>query len=307
MTRPPPDIQARGPIGRKLIRAVRRAQNRKVVDLSAIRKAKEAAENYQEGEKRPWEMEDRHPVHAFYIYAQRQLSILVEQVSALREVRALVDAISAAESEYMPSGPPMSPLTGTYFFYWSVCDMVLDSSGETLASCTLDLVRDIGTDPILLEGMETLSSSRMGLYVHQGRDGDKVILGELVTGTTRTCVVPAGWLDGRGELWLVRVVPPPPFMEGMPHIALTTPYVIVSPYLPYWEAYLDRTLAPFGVSDRAIAYSVLMKYGQGPRYWPEYIFEAYGNHRPEAVFLHGLPDVPESRPWSKVSQERRGT
>ena len=43
------------------------------------------------------------------------------------------------------------------------------------------------------------------------------------------------------------------------------------------------------------------KDGLAPGYWSEYVFEAYANHVTEAIFLMGLPDVPESRPQSKVN------
>jgi hypothetical protein len=35
------------------------------------------------------------------------------------------------------------------------------------------------------------------------------------------------------------------------------------------------------------------------QYWAEFVFEGYVNHRPGAIFLKGLPDVPESRPHSR--------
>jgi len=41
-----------------------------------------------------------------------------------------------------------------------------------------------------------------------------------------------------------------------------------------------------------------LKFGPKPRYWSELIFEGYSGHNSGAVFLHGLPDVPESRPHS---------
>jgi hypothetical protein len=45
-----------------------------------------------------------------------------------------------------------------------------------------------------------------------------------------------------------------------------------------------------------------MKYGPTGEYWNDFVFEAYVNHRKEAIFLAGLPDVPESRPHSAVSE-----
>ncbi len=36
-------------------------------------------------------------------------------------------------------------------------------------------------------------------------------------------------------------------------------------------------------------------------YWNDFVFEGYVNYRTEAIFLAGLPDVPESRPHSAVN------
>ena len=47
-----------------------------------------------------------------------------------------------------------------------------------------------------------------------------------------------------------------------------------------------------------------MKFGLSERYWPEFVFEAYTSHKPEVIFLIGLPDMPESRPHSRVNQDR---
>ncbi len=44
--------------------------------------------------------------------------------------------------------------------------------------------------------------------------------------------------------------------------------------------------------------------GLDERFWLEYVFEAYASHRAEAVFLIGLPDIPESRPHSRVNEAR---
>ena len=39
-------------------------------------------------------------------------------------------------------------------------------------------------------------------------------------------------------------------------------------------------------------------------YWHEYILESYVNHRPDMIFLKGLPDVEESRPHSRANSDR---
>jgi hypothetical protein len=43
-----------------------------------------------------------------------------------------------------------------------------------------------------------------------------------------------------------------------------------------------------------------MKFGPARDYCSEFVFEAYVNHRSNVIFLSGLPDIPESRPHSRM-------
>ena len=48
-----------------------------------------------------------------------------------------------------------------------------------------------------------------------------------------------------------------------------------------------------------------MKYGPTRGYWNDYVFEAYVNYQSDAIYLAGLPDIPdipESRPHSEISE-----
>lgn len=48
-----------------------------------------------------------------------------------------------------------------------------------------------------------------------------------------------------------------------------------------------------------------MKRGLDERFWLEYVFEAYASHRAEAILPMGLPDIPESRPHSRINEDRQ--
>jgi len=293
-------IQARGPVGRKLIRRLRRERGKTVVDLSAIAEGARVARELHEGRVSAKDLGEYHPSHGWFVLAQQQLSIFVEQTGAMRETLCFIDPITDAEDTYVPVGPPMSPLTRSYFFYWSVCDLSPRGDGETLASATLDLVREIGTEPTLLEGMETLASSRMGLWEHRGLDGDRVILRELVTEIEHPCHVASGYRGKRGETWFARVLPPPPF-HGLDAVVITTPYLLIRSSRVDWLAYLERALAPYSEDQREQVYPLLMKYGESPRYWSEFVFEGYANHENGVVFLAGFPDIEASRPHSRAN------
>jgi len=51
------------------------------------------------------------PVHAAYIFVHHITSVFSENVSRFPEMSTYAKEIGNAEDEYMPSGPPMSPLT----------------------------------------------------------------------------------------------------------------------------------------------------------------------------------------------------
>jgi hypothetical protein len=151
-------------------------------------------------------------------------------------------------------------------------------------------------DRTLLGLIQLMQDSRMGVYVHEGREGDLAVLRELATDTVHRAIVPSGYRGQQGELWYARVLPPP-LPGGAEHVVLTTPYVLLKPGAREWLAYFGRTVT--GASRQA--YEQHMKYGPTRSYWNEFVFEAYMNHQTEAIYLAGLPDVPESRPHSRVN------
>ena len=91
---------------------------------------------------------------------------------------------------------------------------------------------------------------------------------------------------------------PPPIHGSAEHIVFTTPYIVLHPRPHDWLAYCSRT---FSETARVEDYERHMKYGPTREYWNDFVFEAYVNYRAEAIYLAGLPDVPESRPHSEVN------
>src|SRR3954454_6322857 len=58
------------------------------------------------------------PLHAAYVAAQNLTSFFAESVSSFPEFGPYCRIVAPAQDEYMPSGPPMSPLTMSYFTTW---------------------------------------------------------------------------------------------------------------------------------------------------------------------------------------------
>ncbi|MBI1881170.1 MAG: hypothetical protein HYR94_23570 [Chloroflexi bacterium] len=176
----------------------------------------------------PDHFRDFHPVHAVYLAAQNTVSFLAEQLSVLPELAEYYDMMVEAEDEYMPDGPPLSPLTRTYFTTWAFFDAPFGRDRETIGTCVLDLGPDLGLAGDYLEIIRLMQQSRMGLYEHQGVRGEYVHLQELITGQTHPCRVPAGYLGQAGELWYARIFPAP-FGLSDESLVFTTPYLLISP------------------------------------------------------------------------------
>ena len=203
----------------------------------------------------------------------------------------------------MPAGPPMSPLTVSYFTMWALFDVRFGSSRETMGSCILRIAPEFDCPSWLIDTVERMQRSRMGFYVHCGSEDDGVLLREIGTQEVVSCAVTVGYAGCEGQIWFVRMLPPPhPLCPR--HIVFNTPYVIRDyPERAYID-YLKRELARMKVTKKPPrtddAHRHLMKYGPDPNHWNEFIFSAYSGHRHEAIFLTGIPDIRESLPHASA-------
>ena len=288
--------QRNEPLAEKIIARMKREVHGKITNLKAVIAGRTAAKELQKTVASREALAALHPAHAAYVYAQNQVSVLAEELSGLDELAPLAKMISEAEDTYLPSGPPMSPLTKSYFSCWSSFDACVGVGDETIGTTILRVCGALGMDRTLLGLIQLMQDSRMGVYGYEGREGDLAVLRELATDTVHRAIVPSGYRGQQGELWYARVLPPP-LPGGAEHVVLTTPYVLLKPGPREWLAYFDRIVA--GASRQA--YERHMKYGPTLSYWNEFVFEAYMNHQTEAIFLAGLPDVAESRPHSRVN------
>lgn len=287
-------------IASKVSKRLSKLKNSKVIDLNDYRQQKKAAEelfdqlattekNIQAG---------RDPLHAVYIHAQNLLSVLVESLQDVPEpsLDRFFNVIEAADNTYIPQGPPISPLTVSYFNGWLLFDLSIGINKETLTTIIIDLANQFGLDKQTIEVMNTLQHSRMGIYEFMGQQNNKVLLRELTGNDTIVCLCPSGYQGSNpGELWFARVLPPAMGLFDY-SLVFTTPYILLNSDKNSWIAYLNRTISVKKTKTTASSLESLMKYGLSENYWHEYIFESYVNHRPEVIFLEGLPDIRSSRP-----------
>lgn len=286
-----------GPIARRVLERVRRQIRTKVADIGAFRAGREYTAALQETVTSREQLAETHPAHAIYIHAQNQMSVMAEQLLQLPEMKSFVKQIGSAEDEYMPSWPPMSPISKSFFVCWSMYDLPIGARRESVGTVAIAVAKECGTNSKLLALMQHLQEARMGIYQVERQDGVQVRLRDLATDHLFQAICQSGYCGTAGELWYARVLSPP--AHGAHHVVLTSPYVLIAPDLTAWTAYLDRVAAKTPGTSRASALEQHFKWGDTARYWPEFVFEAYSNHSAGAIFLHGLPDMPETRPHSR--------
>ena len=191
-------------IAEKVVAKMKRAAHGKAVNLGDVVAGRTAAEELQRTVATKKDLADFHPAHAAYIYTQNQVSVMSEQLTAMKEMAPFARIISKAEDLYMPSAPPMSPLTTSYFTCWGFFDACAGAADETIGTTILEFGAAFGIHSELLRLIRLMQESRMGFYLHKGSEGSLTVLEELVTGTRCRAIVPSGYRGRKGELWHVR-------------------------------------------------------------------------------------------------------
>lgn len=246
------------------------------------------------------------PGHARYLFAQNFGSIVSGELSDLKETRKFARIVSEAEDEYVPGGPPISPLTVSYFTMWALFDVPFGRGGETMGDAILRLAPLIDTPSWLVDVIAAMQRSATDLHVHCGTEGGLVRLRALGSQEVKRCLSPAGYMGRPGELWFVRVLPPATAQFDY-HVVFNTPYVVFGVTERNFADYLAREIdrlgsRPLPANMQPSAY--IMKYGPGPYHWLEYVFCAYSRHQHDAVFLTGIPDIRASLPHPRPPASR---
>jgi len=236
------------------------------------------------------------PIHAAYAYIQQISSQFAEGASQLPELKEYAKLAGKAEDEYMPMGPPMSPLTVSYFTCWALYDLQFGRDGETIGKCEIDANDIFWLNADQLDALKKLSESRMGIYEHVGSMSGLVQLRELITGDDFHCLSASGYKGKPGELWYVRRLPPLMPEMASYHVIFTTPYVLIEATKDDWTQFLKRTMPKIEGGDERQRLHLLLKYGLNTNYWNEFVFKAYHHHQHDAIFLAGIPDLQATLP-----------
>lgn len=303
-----PTLSTHGPIADKFIADTRKVVKQKVVDIETLRTVKEQVAYFDKLNENV-DLSHLDSLHAIFVAVQHQLADFITLFTSTDIATPFADAFEKAEAIYMPSWPPMSPVSTSYFTMWSGLDMSIGKAKETFATMMLDYYRHFIPEAMaIVPFLEVMQTSYTGFYWFVREEEKGIILREVYTGKEVKAIVPSNHKGRAGELWYTRLFFSP--FDGTHNygVCFTSPYVIlnvhqqgtrarIEPYQPkVWDAFIERNLFKTGLSDKKTAYYQFLKYGLDKHYWPEYVFVAYLNYTGNAIFLTGIPDVSATLP-----------
>jgi len=199
------------------------------------------------------------------------------------------------QEEYMPSYPPMSPVTSAFFAAWMVLDARDFMTGVTLGELLVHHLQQVDKYDYLLKAMVALNQSLCSFYevTEVGKHG--VNLWDIVSQREMACWNSSGYPGRKGEIWYARLLPP--FMEGANRsVVMNTPYVFQEGTRRTWENFYQRyLLSDFGATHSWRDY---LKYGKSLGYWLEFVFQAFKGYTGNMILVTGVPDDPVSLPHS---------
>jgi hypothetical protein len=125
-----------GPIATKLARDLRRTARKPVVDLAAIRDLQQVRLGIARAAEEASQLPPNHHAWMRVFHVLGNIAQLALGSSALRK---LADRVDAADSEYMPGGPPQSPILDSFFMSWWMADLTVGPVRESMCSVLADV------------------------------------------------------------------------------------------------------------------------------------------------------------------------
>ena len=210
------------------------------------------------------------------------------------------------QEEYMPSGPPMSPVTTSFFNAWMALDAPI-SEALTLGLLYSRYIREKKVMLYAEKAMDNLNASYVSLYQVVGGDLKQTILWDILEKRELSAAIPihdysvATYKPSVGDVWYARILPSLR-SEDFPHVVFGTPLIFRLTKREDWESFFSRRIASKG-SDREELRNYL-KRGDSFGYWLEFVFQTYVGHTREVIFAEGIPDIKQSRPHGRLDGGR---
>ena len=292
------------PLATKVARKLASATKQKVLDLDSIRQGHAVADELKESAPKAEQYADFHPAHAMYVDALDK-SPRSPRSSPSSTAHRISDAINAAEDEYVPGGPPMSPVTDSFFITWSLFDCGVGIERET-DWLRLDRSRSVdGHGRRFPRRAREVASVEDGtLRPREAREGGRS-LREVVTGVVIEAVNPTGYEGTASNLWYARV-------SAAASASVQTAH------------HRDDALRDHGAAKGRLAHISRAHASEDKALQPEERLRAPHEvgpveqvlarvrargvlqRRPRRDRVMGLPDVAESRPNSRLNHDDAG-
>ncbi len=243
------------------------------------------------------------------------------------QLNRLMDAF---EEEYMPGGPPQSPIYDSFHVQHVLGEVPVGAADETPYSVLVKLTLSSARHARFHALARSLAEAHLDVYAVTAAKGLRGELSPIRGGSAFTVNATAPFFE-RGDLVLARVLP----FEGEYYIA-DSPYLLREP-TQEWLAYFERVAAtaqqPAADAARTRPKGKLsakqeakwrqrqrlktqssqpdllirhhLKRGNSDRFWLDYVMDAYTGERRGIVYLAGVPDRPESLPHSPHYRPRQ--
>ncbi len=197
------------------------------------------------------------------------------------------------QEEYMPSYPPMSPITSAFFAGWVVLDARDTSTGMTLGELFVRYLQHVGRFDYVQKAMAALNDSFCSFYEVMDVGTQGLTLWDTAAKQEVRCRCSSGYPGRTGEIWYVRVLPP--FVERLGRsVTMSTPYVFRDSPRSTWEDFFQRHLSSGSAAGRPLR--DYLKNGKSLGYWLEFLSQAFANYTGNMILVEGVPDDPGSLP-----------
>ncbi|KJU84687.1 SEC-C motif domain protein [Candidatus Magnetobacterium bavaricum] len=234
------------------------------------------------------EDKDEHErVSAIYNQIQNRFYYFCEEVIGFSEFNDWYEKVVKFDDEYTPNYPPISPVTSIHFNSWTYVDLRFEKEQVTIGEVYQEVFTNYGGCKEGLELIDNFNKSSMRIYeiIHRDSVHNFVWVKDIITKEEYKAYCANGYTGNKiGELWLVRLLPPPLNLVDY-GVIFTTPYVLINRTKDEWITSLKMEISKTKIEDTKEAYKHLMKHGLNNRYWNEFIVNSYFSHQENAIFL----------------------
>ncbi len=285
-----------GKISNRLIKLFEKEVSKIVVNLEDVRKGKEIAKKNTDVIKSIESLVKEHGNLdlAIYYNLQNLVSVIIEGLIMLKPMDSFHRFYIKVEDLYQPGFPPISPITGSYFNFWTTFDVPFGDDNETMGTCIYDIADMMRMDEVQKRALKNFCDSRMGIYEVIEANGLIYKLREIITDIDYEVHINSGYVGKKGDLILMRILPP--MMVDPLFLAITTPYQLEGYTNQEWLDYFSRQNIRKGEIGYEMRFHDHLKFGKEKMYWSEFIFWSYLQHRTDVIYLTGIPDRVSTQP-----------